>query len=150
MTPVFSGSVVSHALRIPPGVELGPALLRAAELAMEASNSRSAFIMTCVGTLSVVSLQNAKEQREIKEKVSVVGLLGTISADGEMNIHISVSNVHGEVLGGPLASGVVDTTLELVLGTISGVSFRREFDSRTGDKELVVGMDGASNTYDSY
>jgi uncharacterized protein len=54
------------------------------------------------------------------------------------HLHITVSDGRGQAFGGHLVSGVVHTTLELVLGTIEGVAFRRELDPRTGYGELVV------------
>ena len=53
----------------------------------------------------------------------------------------SVSDASGKVWGGHVISGRIFTTLELVLGTIEGVGFRRRVDSRTGYRELVV-VDG--------
>ena len=135
---------------------------------MEASHSGSAFVMTCVGSLSEVTLRMAatdntsktekdpphkKPKRDtesslaesttlgikhFQEHFEIVSLIGTFSDDGGKHLHMSVSNANGDVLGGHVISGVVFTTLELVLGTISGVAFTREQDDQTGYKELVV------------
>ena len=51
---------------------------------------------------------------------------------------MSVSDSEGTVIGGHVISGRVFTTLELVLGTIQGVTFVREIDEQTGYLELTV------------
>lgn len=166
---VVSGTHQSHAVRIPPHADLVPSLLDAAKQAMKASNSKSAFIMTSVGSLSEVTLRMAAKEKgtdkqplskkpkvdeslaeatslgvkTFQEHFEIVSLIGTFSADGGKHLHMSVSNADGEVLGGHLMSGTVFTTLELVLGTISGVAFEREMDSQTGYKELVVKPDSS-------
>lgn len=162
---VASGGLQSHAVRIPPHADLVPSLLESAKRAMSASNSQSAFMMTCVGSLSEVTLRMAAKDNDMQssskkakrdtslaeetslgvktfdEHFEIVSLIGTFSADGGKHLHISVSNADGDVVGGHLMSGVVFTTLELVLGTISGVAFTREQDYQTGYKELVVKPD---------
>jgi hypothetical protein len=55
-----------------------------------------------------------------------------------MHVHMSVSDKDGNAIGGHLIDGTIFTTLELVIGTIQGVSFTREVDSKTGFDELVV------------
>jgi len=156
-----SGNLLAHAIRIHPGQDLVPALKKVAQEAIEksgpsSSSSSSAFILSAVGSLEFVRLRMANACRnvvegdmntqnlssnEIKdwnERLEIVSLTGTFSAGGKMHVHMSVSDKDGNVIGGHLVEGKIFTTLELVMGTIQGVSFTREFDSATGYDELVV------------
>jgi predicted DNA-binding protein with PD1-like motif len=91
--------------------------------------------------------------RTWNECLEVTSLVGTFAVAAEIesattatcdlasvakHLHITVSDGCGRAFGGHLVSGVVHTTLELVLGTLEGVDFRREPDPRTGYGELVV------------
>ena len=56
----------------------------------------------------------------------------------------SLSDKDGVVVGGHVVGNlVVFTTCELVLLECAGLVFEREFDARTGFKELVVAESGA-------
>ena len=78
------------------------------------------------------------EVRQFSKHFEIVSLVGTFSSEGGRHLHMSVSDAEGIVLGGPVMSGTVFTTLELVLGTIHKVSFTRNMDVATGYKELSV------------
>jgi predicted DNA-binding protein with PD1-like motif len=140
----------AHAIRIHAGEDLVPSLSKATFAAMEKSGSKSAFVMTAVGSLETVTLRMANackvggnpenspnEIKEWKERLEIVSLVGTFSGDGK-HLHMSVSDKDGNVFGGHLIAGTIFTTLELVLGTIGNVAFSREQDDRTGYAELVV------------
>lgn len=149
-TGVQSGVMQAHAIRIQAGEDLVSSLSKAASDAMQKSGSQSAFMMTAVGSLNTVTLRMANackidenpenspnEVREWKERLEIVSLVGTFSADG-FHLHMSVSDKNGIVFGGHVMAGTIFTTLELVLGTISNVAFSREIDDKTGYDELVV------------
>lgn len=240
MREMHSGVLLAHAVRLEPGDDLVPCLLRAAHLAAGAStttndttrssssvaahprrpaatSSVSCVVLTVVGSLSslTVRLANASAHssssptttgtttdpksgdavtaasttlrpdpptgslheeshhslsvqpanplpspassdascfRTWNECLEVTSLVGTFAfpdidstaASNEedsyvaKHLHITVSDGRGQAFGGHLVSGVVHTTLELVLGSIEGVAFRREHDPRTGYGELVV------------
>jgi predicted DNA-binding protein with PD1-like motif len=54
-------------------------------------------------------------------------------------LHISIADKTGKVLGGHMMDGcVVNTTAEVVIASLPGLAFRREYDARTGFKELCV------------
>lgn len=72
------------------------------------------------------------------KRFEVVSLVGTFSRAGACHLHISLSDEKGETIGGHLIEGTVFTTLEVVLGTIHGVEFSREFSESTGYLELVT------------
>lgn len=140
--------VRAHAIRLQPGDDLVPSLIDAATNAMKASSSCSAFILSAVGSLSDVTLRLATashgakydscDMKRVKENAEVVSLVGTFTPQGQKHLHISIADGKGDTLGGHLVAGVVFTTLEVVLGTISNVSFERQQDERTGYTELVV------------
>jgi predicted DNA-binding protein with PD1-like motif len=216
MREMRSGSLLAHAVRLEPGDDLVPCLLRAARMAVAAttttnrggatgssstlpaahhppssssSSSSSCVVLTAVGSLSslTVRLANAsssssptrtgadsKPQDDValtaangesdsscfrtwNECLEVTSLVGTFAVAADVDstaataaaanevdscvvkhLHITVSDGRGCAFGGHLVSGVVHTTLELVLGTIEDVDFRRVHDPRTGYSELVV------------
>jgi len=140
------GAVVAHPIRLNPGDDLVSSLENAASQAMSTSSS-SAFVMTAVGSLDEVTLRMANASRtdgsssneikDWKERMEVVSLVGTLSPSGK-HLHMSLSDKNGTVVGGHLLSGKVFTTMEIVLGVINGVAFKREMDEETGYRELVV------------
>ena len=55
------------------------------------------------------------------------------------HIHISLSDVDLNVIGGHLKDGcLVNVTAEIVLGEFEDYEFGREFDESTGYKELTI------------
>lgn len=163
---VVSGPVTAHCIRLGPGDDLVPSLQRAAAEAMAASRTASAFVMTAVGSLSDLTLRTASapiggvtaatessrggggdcgDQKltrngfvSFEDPLEVVSLVGTFALDASKHLHMTVADAEARTFGGHVVSGKVYTTLELVLGTVSGVSFRREHDQGTGYRELVV------------
>ena len=144
-TRVLSGPMQAHATRFRPGEDLVASLLQAAADAMKTSRARSAALVTAVGSLSYLKLRLANaspdhpnEMREWTEKLEIVSLVGTFSHDGGKHVHISVSTADGTTYGGHLVAGTVHTTVELVLSTIGGLEFAREYDDATGYAELTI------------
>jgi uncharacterized protein len=143
-----SGPLRAHAIRLGPGEDLVASLQAAVQSVMAASETASAFVLTAVGSLSAVTLRLANASRaadtlpcnDVKtwdENVEIVSLIGTFTYDAK-HIHVCVSTSNGETGGGHLVAATILTTVEIVLGTIDGVSFDREWDDRTGYRELVV------------
>lgn len=144
-----SGPIQAHAIRLKPGDDLVPSLIEAAKQTIASTEGAgSAFVMSAVGSLSDVSLRLATAShggkydscdiRRLRENLEVVSMVGTFCANGDKHVHMCVSDAKGHTYGGHLMTGVVFTTLELVLGTIVNVSFEREHDEKTGYTELVV------------
>ena len=125
-----------HAFRLRPGQDLKKSIQDHAK-----KNKFSAgFVITCVGSLSVVCVRmaNEKETTVLSDKHEIVSLTGTLSETG-CHLHIAVADRKGQTLGGHLMEGsLVFTTAELVLGQIQELEFSREIDPQTGFKELVV------------
>jgi len=143
-----SGRMRAHALRLRPGVDLVPGLLEGAEKAMTEAKSKSAFVLTAVGSLTEVTLrmahagtsgqQNLNEIKTLTGPFEILSLVGTFAADKSKHLHMTVSDSTGAAFGGHVVDGKIFTTLELVLGTVDDVSFDRMHDERTGYRELVV------------
>lgn len=106
------------------------------------SNKRQKTTPTSTSTndaaKSSLAEQTSLEIQTFDQHFEIVSLVGTFSSDGGKHLHMSVSDAKGHVIGGHLVAGTIFTTLELVLGTIEGVSFAREMDSHTGYNELLV------------
>ena len=134
-----SGALTAHAIRLQPGDDLVSSLHNAARQA-----SSACCILTAVGSLDQVTLRMASaadgSQNDIKtwnERLEVVSLVGTLSGD-DKHLHLCCSDAQGRTFGGHLMAGRIFTTLELVLGSLEGVTFRRILDARTGYRELSV------------
>jgi predicted DNA-binding protein with PD1-like motif len=150
-----SGSVKGHAFRLEPDDSLKESLCQIAQIIfarLPQKECSSLFMMTAVGSLKDVTLRLANASRsdeeskkssgnDIKrwsdERFEIVSLVGTFSRDGSCHLHLSISDAKGDTYGGHLMTGIVFTTCEVVIGSIDGVNFERQVDSRTGYKELI-------------
>jgi uncharacterized protein len=154
-TPVVSGSLRAHCVRLHPGDDLISGILDAAKETGESA----CFILTCVGSLEEVTLRMAHHRhpeeveeedncnisesnntiKSWKECLEIVSLVGTLSPQmSAKHLHISLSDRNGSTIGGHLISGRVFTTMELVLGSVDRVMFSREYDPDTGYQELTI------------
>ncbi len=100
----------------------------------------AAAVLTCVGSLSAVTLRMADQPDFVRlaGPFEIVSLVGTLSPDG-CHLHASVSDGTGRTIGGHLGSGSpVYTTAELVVGILDDVTFSRPVDPDTGYDELAV------------
>ncbi|OGZ61918.1 MAG: hypothetical protein A3H51_02880 [Candidatus Spechtbacteria bacterium RIFCSPLOWO2_02_FULL_38_8] len=108
------------------------------------NNIKAGVIASLVGGLSKAVLripvvsdkgQAIKTYEKPFEIVSATGTLG----NGDMHIHISVSDVEGNVFGGHLKEGcVVRGTVEVVILIFDDVIYKRVFDEETGYDELTA------------
>ena len=75
---------------------------------------------------------------DLRGALEIVSLVGTLGPDGA-HLHLAVSDAAGKVSGGHVvASCVVRTIAEVVLGELAGLEFARGFDAATDYRELVV------------
>lgn len=75
--------------------------------------------------------------REITEHCEIVSLNGTVS-EHRCHVHIALSREDLSTIGGHLCPGcIVNTTCELVIAELPGVSIGLEFDEETGYDELI-------------
>lgn len=97
-------------------------------------------VISSVGSLTQATLRmaNGTDALVLQGPFEIVSLNGTLSVDGP-HLHISLADHKGQMIGGHLLEGsLIHTTCELVIQTLSGLEFRREMDSKTGFKELVI------------
>ena len=126
----------AYTFRLKPGEDLKSSL---ASFARE-HKLQAASIVSCAGSLKAVSLRlaNQKEASEFKGFHEIVSLTGTLSEES-MHVHMSVSDSSGKTIGGHLVEGnPVYTTAEITLIEQLDKRFKREQDSASGFKELVV------------
>ncbi|XP_070578399.1 bifunctional protein GlmU-like [Ptychodera flava] len=132
--------MVCYAIRLGPGEEIHSTLMKF----VKDNDLDAAFVMTCVGSITkgTIRLANAdrNHQNEIislNERFEIVSLVGSLSDGG--HLHICLSDKDGKCVGGHVVGGLeVFTTAEIVIGQLSSVVFKRQFDDRTGFDELVV------------
>ncbi len=99
---------------------------------------KSGIIICMVGSLNSATLRMANgNYKTFNGPFEIVSAEGTISADG-VHVHISISDIEGQVFGGHLGEGcIINTTAEI--GIIkSDKTLRRVFDPETGYKELTI------------
>ena len=133
-----AGPVHATALRLMPGDDLVSSILDLCE-----AEQHSAAIMTCVGSLSNLTLRlaGAEEMITLTEELEIVSLVGTMCANRDHHLHCSVSRRDGTVVGGHVkGAATVRTTAEVVLGVLPSFAFSRVTDEVTGYKELSIRM----------
>eukprot|EP01101_Sappina_pedata_P002387 TRINITY_DN12633_c0_g1_i1.p1 TRINITY_DN12633_c0_g1~~TRINITY_DN12633_c0_g1_i1.p1 ORF type:complete len:139 (+),score=37.48 TRINITY_DN12633_c0_g1_i1:2-418(+) len=130
-----------HAVRLVQGQELKQEISNF----ILTNNLSSAFILTCVGSLTKATLRLAT-QTDSSHTIStftrnseILSLVGTISSQGQCHLHISLGDSEGCVIGGHLVGdAIVQTTAEIVIGSSAELTFTREFDPNTGFTEICV------------
>jgi predicted DNA-binding protein with PD1-like motif len=125
-----------HPLRLQPGQDLKKGI----EEWVQTEKIEAGWIITCVGSLTDVSIRyaNMPAADSLKGHFEIVSLTGTLSTNGS-HLHISVSDSTGKTIGGHLMDGnIVYTTAELVLGSSSQYVFSREKDGTTPWEELQI------------
>ncbi|KAK3917673.1 Bifunctional protein GlmU [Frankliniella fusca] len=134
-------SLCVYPMRIQPGEDI----LNVLQNFVLTNDLKAAFIVTCVGSVKRVKLRFAtnsegkEEISDIVKNLEICSLVGTVSKDG-CHIHGTFGDVKGVTVSGHVMGNIeVQTTVEIVIGNADGYQFRREFDHRTGFKELVVG-----------
>lgn len=133
---VMDSAARFYPLRLCPGEDLVLSLRRLVAKA----GIQAGYIAGVVGSLSRVVLRYAgRPDGTVRDGCfEIVSLIGTLDPAGE-HLHMTVSDPEGRVEGGHVLEGcVVRTTLELVVGKLTDVSFRREPCPLSGYEELVV------------
>lgn len=130
-----------YATRIKEGEDLKSAILKFTR----DRKLPSAVIVGAVGSLSAAKIRMAgaspekQDVRTYEGAFEIVSLVGTVSEDAKMHIHISIADTEGVVVGGHLKEGcIVHTTVELAIASEPTLRFTREFDNDTGFDELRI------------
>ena len=103
-------------------------------------NIRAGWILTCVGSLTDVSLRFANQTDAHTQNgfFEIISLSGTVGTNG-CHLHMSISDEHGALTGGHLLEGcTIYTTAEIIIGESPDLTFYREDDGTTGWKELQI------------
>lgn len=132
-----SSPLTAYALRLKPGDDLRQQLTAF----VAAHHLAAGAVLTCVGSLTDVSLRLANQQAAMHYHghFEIVSLVGTLSATGGGHLHLAVADGTGRTLGGHLLDGCrVYTTAEIVLGALPALRFVRQTDATFGYKELVI------------
>lgn len=130
-----TGPMVCHCIRLKRGEDL----MESIKTVCREKNIRAGVVLSGVGCILKGRIRDASgvHIREITEHCEIVSLNGTVSAQ-RCHIHIALSKEDLSTIGGHLCPGcIVNTTCELVLGEIPGVSFGVEADPETGYDELI-------------
>lgn len=101
---------------------------------------QAAVVLCAVGCLSQWRVRGAdgKSIFSAKERVEIVSLTGTVSAHG-CHLHVSLAREDLSVFGGHLLDGcLVNTTAEISLLALEGITFIRAPDASTGYNELLI------------
>ena len=130
-----SGAMTCHCVRLHRGDDL---LLSIRELAKQ-KNITAGVVLSAVGCISEGKVRDASgvTVRETPDHCEIVSLNGTVSAQ-RCHLHIALSREDLATIGGHLCVGcIVNTTCELVIAELPGVSFGVENDPETGYDELI-------------
>ncbi len=103
-------------------------------------NIQSAYIASCVGSLSMVSFRKGYERTVFVQEGSfeIMSLNGTVSIGGN-HIHMAVSKADFSVIGGHIKSGcIVRSTAEIVIVELENHELRRSKTEAHGYKELRI------------
>ena len=127
-----------YAFRLHPGQDL----YKEIEKFVKDNNIKAGFIMTCVGSLQEINIRlaNAKEFLVKKEHYEITSLVGCISCNNRIHLHISISDEKGNCFGGHLGDkgNIVFTTAEIIIGELPDMNFTSEKDEISGWNELKI------------
>ena len=102
---------------------------------------KAAIVLSAVGSLEQAVLRFANDEKSTKLSghFEIVSLSGTIGSTSGSHLHISISDSTGKTLGGHLQEGSkIYTTLEIAIGELKDIEFKRELDPQSTYKELKV------------
>ena len=134
-----AGNMVCHCIRLKRGEDL----MESIRAVCREKNIKAGVVLSGVGCILKGRIRDASgvNIREIDDHCEIVSLNGTVSAQ-RCHIHIALSKEDLSTIGGHLCVGcIVNTTCELVIGEIPGVSYGVEADPETGYDELIFKRD---------
>lgn len=129
------GEIVCHAVRLHRGDDLMESIR---ELCRE-KHIAAGVILSGVGCILRGRIRDASGVtiRQITEHCEIVSLNGTVS-ENRCHVHIALSREDMSTIGGHLCPGcIVNTTCELIIAELPGLSYGVEEDPETGYDELI-------------
>ena len=130
-----TGPMVCHCIRLKRGEDL----MESIKALCAQKNIRAGVVLSGVGCILRGRIRDASgvNIREIDDHCEIVSLNGTVSAK-RCHIHIALSKEDLSTIGGHLCPGrIVNTTCELVIGELPGITYDVEADPETGYDELI-------------
>ena len=131
-----SSEVRCFAFRLVPGEDL----VQGVRSFVAAHHLRAVAVVTCVGSLTRVTLRFANAEKWVEKRgpFEILSLAGTVDEHGE-HLHIGLADSRGRCIGGHFGTGSnVYTTVEIVLAELTALEFRRMPCSLSGYDELKV------------
>ena len=128
--------MTTHAFRLRRGDDLLASIRRYAQ----AHGIRAAALVSGVGCVTRAIIRDASgvTTHELSGRYEIVSMTGTVSAE-RTHLHIALAGEDMRVIGGHLCEGtLINTTCEVVLLELDGVTFSKEFDPETGYNELLI------------
>lgn len=101
---------------------------------------QAGYAAACVGcvTKAIIRSADGVTVHTLEERLEIVSLTGTVS-ENRCHLHIAFSREDLSVIGGHLTPGcLVNTTAEVILCELDGISFGKCFDPETGYNELEI------------
>ena len=129
------GAMKCHCLRLHRGDDL---MLSIKALCQE-KKIAAGVVLSAVGCISRGRIRDASgiTIRDIEDHCEIVSLNGTVS-ETRCHLHIALSKEDLSTIGGHLCAGcIINTTCELVIAELPGISIGKEFDPDTGYDELI-------------
>lgn len=130
-----SGPVRFHCLRL----HRGDDLMESIQDLCKYKQIRSGIVLSAVGCILRGRIRDASgvNIRNIEGHYEIVSLNGTVSAR-RCHLHIALSAEDLSTIGGHLCPGcIINTTCELVIAELPGISYDMEQDPETGYDELI-------------
>ncbi len=129
------GEMRVHCIRL----HRGDDLMLTIKAVCQKKDIRAGVVLSAVGCISKGRVRDASGVtiQEIEDHCEIVSLNGTVSA-ARCHLHIALSKEDLSTIGGHLCPGcIINTTCELVIAELPGVSISKEFDPETGYDELI-------------
>ena len=134
----IKSQIECYVFRLHPGQDL----YKEIEEYIKRNKIEAGFIMTCVGSLKEINIRlaNAKEFLIKKENFEITSLVGCISCNNRIHLHISISDNKGNCFGGHLCDkgNIIYTTAEIIIGELKQVTFNSKKDEVSGWNELDI------------
>lgn len=129
------GQLKTHCIRLHRGDDL---MLSIKALCAQ-KHIKAGVVLSAVGCISKGCVRDASgvNIQNITDHCEIVSLNGTVS-EQRCHLHIALSKEDLSTIGGHLCPGcLINTTCELVIAELPGVSFGVEADPETGYDELI-------------
>lgn len=137
ISSIIPSTMTTYVLRLVPGDD---PKIKLQDFVKE-KNLKAVVILSAVGSLTKAVIRYANEDNSavLTGHFEIVSFSGTLGSASGSHIHISVSDKNGKTLGGHLMDGSkVYTTLEVAVGAVNDVEFKREHDPLSTYDELKV------------